>query len=63
MKKQYAPEQLERIRDQTAVYQCACPAQVCKAIEQIRYLNNYQKECMSKTDSQQEVHEAISAAA
>ena len=63
MKNLYTSEQLEKIRGQTAMYQCACPAQVCKAIEQTRYLYNYQQDCLSEKDNQLEVHKVISVAA
>jgi hypothetical protein len=59
----FTEDQLARIREQAAVYQCACPAQVCVAISNTRELFAYQQNCLIATRTDKEVHERIAAAA
>ena len=62
MNQQFKPSQISKVIDQSLVYQCACPAQVCKAIFELRDLYRYQMECMDDSDNDREVHRAIAAA-
>lgn len=59
----YTDQQLDRIRGQAAIYQCACPAQVCAGIAAMRKLHNYQTRCMDATDIDRAVHQRIAEAA
>ena len=45
MKEQFNPAQISKVIDQALVYQCACPAQVCRAIFELRELYDYQINC------------------
>jgi hypothetical protein len=63
MKQQFVPSQISRIIDQSLAYQCACPAQVCRAIFELRDLYRYQLECMNDAHNDVLVHQAIAAAA
>jgi len=61
MNLRYSKAQLIKIVQQAQVYQCACPAQVCKAINQVRELYAYQRDCLTQTDTDKAVHERIAA--
>lgn len=63
MKQQYDPSQISKIIDQSLIYQCACPAQVCRAIFELRDLHRYQLGCINDTDNDALVHQAIADAA
>jgi hypothetical protein len=63
MQQKYSDNQLSRVIDQSLVYQCACPAQVCRAIFELRELYEYQMNCANDTANDRLVHEAIAAAA
>ena len=41
------------------MYQCACPAQVCVAIDNTRDLYRYQSKCLDATDIDRKVHTRI----
>lgn len=45
MKERFAAAQVSRVLDQALVYQCACPAQVCRSIFELRELHAYQENC------------------
>ena len=62
MKEQFDPSQISRIIDQSLAYECACPAQVCRAIFELRDLYRYETECMNSSDNDVLVHQAIAAA-
>lgn len=62
MKILYKSNDLSKIIDQALVYQCACPAQVCNALIELRELHDYQVRCMERSDVDRQVHEAIAAA-
>ena len=62
MKEQYDPSQISKIIDQSLAYQCACPAQVCRAIFELRDLYRYQMECINDTQNDVLVHQAIADA-
>jgi hypothetical protein len=63
MKEKYDPSEISRVIDQSLVYQCACPAQVCRAIFELRDLHRYQMECMANSGNDVLVHRAIADAA
>ncbi|MBC7435132.1 MAG: hypothetical protein H7332_03580 [Bdellovibrionales bacterium] len=63
MKEQFNASQISKVIDQSLVYQCACPAQVCKAIFELRDLYDYQMNCASDSINDRNVHDAIAAAA
>jgi hypothetical protein len=63
MQQRYDATQLSRVIDQALVYQCACPAQVCRAIFELRDLYDYQMNCASDSANDRLVHEAIAQTA
>ena len=63
MKEQFNPAQISKVIDQALVYQCACPAQVCRAIFELRELHEYQINCASDSFNDELVHKTIAAAA
>lgn len=44
------------------MYQCACPAQVCRAILELRELHEYQLNCKNDTQNDVAVHSEIARA-
>ncbi len=62
MQEQYTSAQISKVIDQALVYQCACPAQVCRAIFELRDLFDYQVSCANDTANDRLVHDAIAAA-
>lgn len=60
--KKFSDVQIIRILEQAAIYACACPAQVCKAINQQRGLFNYQARCINSSDTDLAVHRRIAEA-
>lgn len=63
MNKIFTNEQITRIRDQAMLYQCACPSQVCVAIDTLRDLQALQIKCLDVTDTDRAVHDRIKEAA
>lgn len=63
MHEKYHTSQLSKVIDQALIYQCACPAQVCRAIFELRELYDYQMNCANDTANDRLVHEAIAMAA
>jgi hypothetical protein len=61
MTRRYSTEVLIKIVQQAMIYQCACPAQICKAINQVRDLYAYQEGCLTKSVTDKAVHERIAA--
>ncbi len=59
MNRKFSQEALSHILDQSIMYQCACPAQVCALINQHRSLFNYQMNCLNATDVDCAVHQRI----
>ena len=62
MKEQFNPAQISKVIDQALVYQCACPAQVCRAIFELRELYEYQMNCANDSANDELVHKTIAAA-
>lgn len=62
MKYQFDSFSLSRIIDQALVYQCACPAQVCRSILELRELYDYQRDCANDSVNDRSVHDTIAEA-
>ena len=62
MIEKYNSAQISKVVDQALVYQCACPAQVCRAIFELRELYEYQMNCASDSANDELVHKTIAAA-
>jgi len=60
MKMTWSDEQISKIIDQSLIYQCACPAQLCKEIIGLRLLYQYQSSCINQTGTDKLVHQRIS---
>jgi len=63
MKERFNTTQISKVIDQALMYQCACPAQVCRAIFELRELYDYQIKCANDTANDRLVHETIAATA
>jgi hypothetical protein len=63
LKEQFNAAQISKVIDQALIYQCACPAQVCKSIFELRELFDYQMNCASDSKNDALVHKTIAAAA
>jgi hypothetical protein len=61
MRERFSAAQLEKILDQSAIYMCACPAQVCREILNLRELWAYQAGCRERPGNQ-DIHDLIAAA-
>ena len=61
LSKRFTDQQLTRILDQALVYQCACPAQVCRTLIGLRELHEYQLNCLDRTETDRKVHETIAS--
>jgi len=55
----FSDEALLSIIEQSAVYVCACPAQVCSQLMSQRELFKYQLQCLNKTEIDIQVHQSI----
>ena len=62
MKEQFNPLQISKVIDQALIYQCACPAQVCSTIFELRELYEYQMNCANDSENDQLVHATIAEA-
>ncbi|MBK6637995.1 MAG: hypothetical protein IPG34_10160 [Rhodocyclaceae bacterium] len=58
----YSTADLTRILEQSIIYDCACPAQVCKELTGLRALFAYQEKCLNATDTDRAVHQRIALA-
>ncbi len=59
MEMRFSNEVITKILDQSMIYQCACPAQVCRSINELRSLFAYQAGCLNLTDTDKAVHQRI----
>lgn len=62
MKQKFTTAQISKVIDQALIYQCACPAQVCRAIFELRELHDYQLNCANDEVNDRKVHLAIAEA-
>jgi len=62
LEQRFSYSQLKHILEQSVVYSCACPAQVCKALLQERELFTYQANCLNQTFTDRAVHQRIAEA-
>ena len=62
MKERYSSKQISRIIDQALIFQCSCPAQVCRSLLELRELWAYQMGCVEQTATDRAVHLAIARA-
>ena len=62
MKQRFNASQISKVIDQALVYQCACPAQVCRAIFELRELYEYQMNCVTDSANDEQVHNTIAIA-
>lgn len=63
MKQQYSAYQINAFMSISPTEQCACPAQLCGSIVDLRELHDYEFNCISDGAIGHKVHEAISKAA
>lgn len=62
LERMFSDAQLQQILEQAAIYDCACPAQICNEIASQRRLYAYQYDCLDRTETDRQVHERIAAA-
>ena len=62
MHNRYTADQISKVLDQALMFECACPAEVCRAIFELRELFDYQRNCANDTVNDRRVHDAIAAA-
>ena len=62
MKEQFNASDISKVIDQALIYQCDCPAQVCKSIFELRELYDYQMNCINDSANDQLVHQTIADA-
>lgn len=62
MKENFNAAQISKVIDQSLIYQCACPAQVCRAIFELRELYEYQMNCTNDSANDERVHSTIAMA-
>lgn len=58
----FSAAELIKILEQAAIYDCACPAQICKQIGSLRSLYSYQEHCLELTETDKQVHRNIAVA-
>lgn len=59
MNYRFSDDVITHIIEQSIIYTCACPAQICKAINEQRTLFKFQQRCLNLTDTDKIVHELI----
>lgn len=62
LNRQFTDAELVRIREEAAIYMCACPAQVAEALSHLRQLHAYQRNCMHTGSLMLGVHNRIATA-
>ena len=63
LNQKFTSTQLDKIMSESLDYQCACPAQVCGAIIDLRELYEYQANCLKDSETDHKMHESIASAA
>ena len=61
LKQIFSSTQLNKIMGQSLDYQCACPAQVCGAVIDLRELYEYQANCLKDSETDHKMHESIAS--
>lgn len=61
MLQRYTDQQLTRITEQSMLYICACPAQICAQLQHLRRLYAYQANCLKDNSNDLAMHEQIAA--
>jgi hypothetical protein len=59
----FSLEQIDKIQRQSLDFQCACPAQVCGSIMDLRELYEYQANCLRDSATDHKMHESIASGA
>lgn len=62
MKQKFNVSHISKVIDQALLYQCACPAQVGRAIFELREMYEYQMKCAESSENDRRVHTAIALA-
>ncbi len=57
----FTDAELELIVETGLIYMCACPGQVADTVRKLRELHRYQLECLSVSENDSRVHQAIAA--
>lgn len=52
----FSKSDLEKLLDQTLIYECSCPGQVAGLLAQVRNLHRYQLECSAKDETVEQTH-------
>ena len=63
LNQKFTSSQLNKIMSESLDYQCACPAQVCGAIVDLRELYEYQLNCLKDSETDHKMHQSIASAA
>ncbi len=63
MQKKFSNQEIQRVLEQSSAYNCTCPAQVVKSINQQRSLFQYQMDCIDTTETDHIVHQTIATTA
>ena len=56
---EFTTADIKKIYDQSVIYQCACPAQLCMAILQLKDVYKYQLNCGKKDTIDIQIHDHI----
>jgi hypothetical protein len=59
MKIRFPDEILTRILEQCMLHTCACPAQICRVLNEQRALYYYQSQCINTTENDRRIHQRI----
>lgn len=62
MEEQFTSAQLYKVMNQSPDSACACPAQLCGSLIDLRELYDYQAACLRDTLADRKIHEAIALA-
>lgn len=63
LNQKFSSAQLTKIMSESLDYQCACPAQVCGSIVDLRELYEYQVNCLKDSETDHKMHESIALGA